>query len=218
MPFKMGLIPKEVPKDKRWTVVVDNMELDDISTIELRAKFGVLTYGQRPEGYPSWVFAQQGGGGVITLPYVIPVEGELLVGLIKEKRANMGEEPVWCVVGGFIKPSETHREAQARELAEEAGFLEVLQSKEMPGLPINANRAFFVADPLKGEGDHAYCLRVSEGDLEADGDSFKLKDALLFPDFKKVNDLRFFPWRKAVLMTADGLALAALARLKVTIG
>jgi len=218
MLFKMVPIPDAVPDDRRWNVFIDGVEHRS-SIIEIEnLKYGVVTYGQRPEGYPSWVFAQQGGGGVITLPYVIPVDGEILVGLIKEKRANMGEEPVWCVIGGFVDPNETHREAQARELAEEAGFLEVMRSVEMPGLPINADRAFFVADSAKGEGDHAFMYRISEGELEADGDSFKLKDAALFPGFKKASELRFFPWRKAVQITADGLALAALAKLKVAVG
>lgn len=219
MPFKMNLIPKETPKDIRWGVFVNGVPLEDVDLVEIKhPKYGAVVYGMRPEGYPSWTYAEPGGGGVITLPYAIPVQGELLVGLIKEKRANMGEEPVWCVIGGFIDPKETHREAQARELAEETGFLEVMRSVEMPGLPINSNRAFFVADPAKGEGVHAFMYRVSDGELEADGDSFKLKDAALFSSFKKASEVRFFAWKKAVVLIADALALAALARLKVTVG
>jgi len=216
--FEMKKIPKEVPQDKRWKVDDSYDERRNVDFLQLLSQCGLLIYGQRPEGYPSWVFAEQGGGGVIILPYVIPVSGEILVGLIKEKRANMGEEPAWCGIGGFLNPNETHREAQVREFVEETGFLEAVQSEELPGLPINADRAFYVADPQKGEGVHAYCIRILDGELEANGDCFKLRDSVLRPGFEKVNEVRFFPWRKAVQITADGLALAALAKLKVAVG
>jgi len=216
--FEIKVIPTEVPRGERWDIRYVRDEYGVINFLQLSSRYGSLVYGLRPEGYPSWVFAEQGGGGVIILPYVIPVSGEILVGLIKEKRANMGEEPAWCGIGGFLNPNETHREAQVREFVEETGFLEAVQSEELPGLPINADRAFYVADPQKGEGVHAYCIRILDGELEANGDCFKLRDSVLRPGFEKVNEVRFFPWRKAVQITADGLALAALAKLKVAVG
>ncbi len=94
-----------------------------------------------------------------------------------------------------------------------------MRSVEMPGPPINSSRMFFVADPVKGQGVHAFMYRVSETDLEPDdGESFRIKDTALFPGFKMASELRFFRWKKAVLLTADVLALAALARIKVVLG
>jgi ADP-ribose pyrophosphatase YjhB (NUDIX family) len=218
MSFETKAIPTEVPREKRWDIRCSRDEYGVINILQLSSDYGKLTYGLRPEGYSSWVFIPSGGGGVIILPYVISVNAELLVGLIREKRANMGEESMWCGIGGFLNPGETHREAQVREFVEETGFLEAMQSEELPGLPINADRAFYVADPQKGEGVHAYCIRILDGELEADGNCFKFKDSVLRPDFEKVNEVRFFPWKKAVQITADGLALAALAKLKVAVG
>lgn len=217
MSFKMSLISKEMSKDRRWGVFVNGVALEDVDIVEIKhPKYGAIAYGQRPEDYPGLAFTPP--GGVIILPYVIPVDGEFLVGLIKEDRPNMGEKPVWCGIGGYCNPGEMYHEAAIREFIEETGFNGEIQLEELLGLPMNSDRSLYVADPQKGEGVHTYCVRILDGELEADKDYFKFKDSVLFPDFKKVNEVRFFPWRKAVLLTADALALAALARLKATIG
>jgi ADP-ribose pyrophosphatase YjhB (NUDIX family) len=209
MSFKMVPIPKE--KGRGWKVIIDGEERV-VGQIELQSKFGTLTYGLRPEGYDGWVFREQGGGGVVTVPYSRTPDGELLVGLLMEKRANMGDGYVWCVIGGFIDPGETHKQAQVRETAEEAG-LNAVTAMELAGPHTNANRAFFVADADAGEGVHASALSLPFDLLEADDSIFKLKDAAVLPGFKKAADVRFFPWRVAVGITADALARAAIAQL-----
>ncbi|MDO8590980.1 MAG: NUDIX hydrolase, partial [bacterium] len=169
-------------------------------------------YGLRPEGYDSWVYREPQGGGEVTIPYVFTPEGELLVGLLREARANMGDQPVWCVIGGFVDAGESHEQAQVREASEEAG-LDARKAQVLPGLPTNANRAFFVADAINNEGVHAFRLKINFNQLEPDGQCWKLKDSALLPSFKKGADLRFFRWNEAITGSADGLARSAIAQL-----
>lgn len=206
--FKMQPIPSA--KARGWTVKIDGKE-QTVGLIELESKFGKLTYGLRPEGYDAWVFREAGGGGAVTVPYARTPEGELLVGLLLEKRANMGDEPVWCVIGGFLNKGETHQQALVRETAEESG-LDAAKASELHGLRSNSNRAFFVAD-AKNEGVLAGGLMLSYDELEADGRNWKLKDAALLAGFKKAGDVRFFRWRDAIRVTADALARSAIAQL-----
>lgn len=209
MAFEMNQIPED--KGRGWTVLVDGEERK-VGIVEIKSKFGTLTYGLRPEGYDGWVFREQGGGGAVTVPYTRTPEGELLVGLLLEKRANMGDKSVWCVIGGFVDPDESHSAAQAREAAEESG-LDAAKAEELTGMNTNANRAFFVADANAGEGVHAYSLSLPFDWLEADGESYKLKDAALLSGFKKAGDVRLFPWRKAIDCSPDALARSAIAQL-----
>jgi len=213
MPFEMNQIPED--KRRGWTVLVDGEERK-VGLVEIRSKFGTLMYGMRPEGYDGWAFREQSGGGAVTVPYTRTPEGEILVGLLLEQRANMGDKPVWCTIGGFVNPGELHQQAQARETAEEIG-LDVAKAKELAGMATNANRAFFVADANAGEGVRAYSLSLPFGWLEADGESFKLKDAALLSGFKKAGELRLFPWRNAVGLSADALARSAIAQLLATV-
>ncbi len=106
----------------------------------------------------------------------------------------MGDEPVWCAIGGFVDPGESHNEAQAREAGEESR-LDTAMAEELAGMATNANRAFFIADASTGEGVRAYGLALPFNWLKADGKGFKLNDAALLSDFKKASDVRLFRWR-----------------------
>lgn len=208
--FEIGEIPSG--KKRGWTVFIDGVE-QDVKLIKISSKFGALTYGLRPEGYDGWAFCEQGRGGAITLPYTFTSSGDLLVGLVAEQRPNMGDVPVYCAIGGFVEPCESHQTAQAREVAEEAG-LDSAQAKELEGVPSNSNRAFFVADALAQEGVHAFGLRLPFERFKKDtGESWKLMSATFLPGFKKADDIRFFPWKVAVHTSPDALARAAIAQL-----
>jgi ADP-ribose pyrophosphatase YjhB (NUDIX family) len=124
----------------------------------------------------------------------------------------MGEEPVWCAIGGFVEPGESHADAQVREAEEESGLYTV-EARELGGKATNPNRAFFVADAAAKEGVHAYSLKIPFDWLVADGNSYKFKDTDPSVGFKKAQAVKFFPWRTAVRQTADALARSAVAQL-----
>ena len=217
--FEMKPVPEGTAHG--WALKVDG-KCTAWHHVELaHPSYGTLTAGQRPEGYPSWVFREVHGGGAVTLVSAITDDGELLIGLVQEKRANMtgGElQLVLCIVGGFVDPDEDHDQAQAREGSEEVG-LDTVKAQALPGLPINPNRAFFVADINKGEGVVPYALQLPMEMLEFDAQAghWEIKEKGLLPSVKKEADLVFLPWYEAVTKTADAFALAAIARLLATL-
>jgi ADP-ribose pyrophosphatase YjhB (NUDIX family) len=209
MSFEMKAIP--VDKKSGWAVKIDG-ETKHVGLIEISSKFGTLTYGLRPEGYDAWSFREAGGGGAVTLPYAVSPNGELLVGLLKENRANMGGH-VFCIMGGFVNPSESHADAQKREGTEESG-LDTAHAEPLPGLGINSNRLFFVADAAT-EGVKAYSLHIPFTWLQTANNCFKLKPDNTCLDPKKSENLCFFPWAEAAYMTADAFAHAAILKLLI---
>lgn len=200
----------------RWMILINKVG-QDVGIIELVSKYGTLTYGMRPEGYPSWVFAERGGGGATTLPYARTPDGQLLVALIGERRANIATADgiAWCIVGGFVDPGETHQQAAVRELDEET-LQKPVSAEELPGVPGNSNRLFFVTDVTKGEGVRAWGMHVPfdrlEADPEADG-CYRFRSNANVKLAKPADTVRFFPWKQAVKMTPDQLARAAIAQL-----
>tara|TARA_Y100001970_G_C14151393_1_gene812895 strand:+ start:768 stop:1442 length:675 start_codon:yes stop_codon:yes gene_type:complete len=196
-------------KKRKWTLFINGKEVDDsVGSVYLVSPFGTLQYGWR-EGYDGWAFREVGGGGAITVPYFITPEGELYVGLVKENRPNMGSDPVWCAIGGFVDPGESHEQAQARETVEEVG-IDSRQASELPGYPLNANRAFFIADPRKGEGVRVYGLHLPFSDLERVDNKYKIIAGRQL-NHKSAANLGFFPWQEAV-NHADALACSGIAR------
>lgn len=147
------------------------------------------------------------------MPFARHPDYGLLVGLLREARSNMGDAPVYDLIGGFIDPGETHVGAVDRETKEETGITG-LHSIELPGAPGNSNRAFWVTDPDKDEGLHVRGLELPHTMLELCGASmeFKLKEGHGI-DMKKAAEVRFFPWKDAVRTTPCALARSAIAQL-----
>lgn len=202
MKFQMSPIPAD--KKRGWKVTIDGQEVSP-GLIEIESGYGKLTYGLRPEGYDSWVFRQTNGGGVVTIPFSYSPSGELLIALVLEDRPNMGDKPVWCIIGGFVGPKELQEQAQQRLAKKEAGINTVKARKLGGAVPV-CNRLFFVADAQAGEGDVGYSLMIPPDHLEPDGDCWKLSNAALLPDYKKSGEVRFFHWRTAAMMCPDGIA------------
>lgn len=98
--------------------------------------------------------------------------------MIHENRPNMGEEPVWCAIGGICEPEESHADVQEREAREESG-LEIGKATLLPGLPFVNDRLYFMADSTKGEGNHMYQIELHHEMLEpAEEGSWRMKEQL----------------------------------------
>lgn len=215
----MTLFPMESLNDDQegsWIVESLDVSVREGTTFmrrcELRNdKMGVLRFGRRPEGNPGWCWAENGGGGGTAIPYALNDQGELYVGLIREKRANMGGER-WCVIGGFKDLDESHDAAAVREAYEEAG-LDLKESYELPGLRANFNRAFAVADPEKGEGVSVRAMQIPWSLLQETDDGYGLKPEAQMLVTKGEQHVRFMPWKKAVHLGADVLARNAIVLL-----
>ncbi len=212
MRFKLVPLPPDAKRG--WDVRIDG-ELVRPGIIVVESVYGVLTVGQHPRGFMTFAFAEEGGGGAVTLPFAWSPQGELLVGLLLEDRPNMGGE-VWCIAGGFVAPGESHADAQVRRVGDETG-LDTARAFRLEGLGTNANRAFFVADAAT-EGVIADGLERPYGWLAPDADGGRLKSAPSAAteagvNLGKAGNVRFFPWEDAVLATADGLARSAIAQL-----
>lgn len=203
------------PESKRyWTegnvqlMNGDIIDIIEVANVEItRESNGTLSYGKRDEAYDGWFFREVGGGGVITIPYVLQ-KNELYIGLLLEDRPNMGEEPVWSAIGGFIDPGEAHAVAQQRESVEESG-IDTSNSVITPGLGIIANRTFFVAD-AKTEGVKTYFYPLTDIEIEqVDDRRWNIVDTTKVSfEHKKIDQVGFFHWKDLPFVTADGLALA----------
>ena len=115
MEFEMKPVPADAKRG--WTITADGVIIRP-RKLTLESRFGVWTYGVRPEGYDSIVIGEAAGGGAATLPYSYAPDGRLLVGLVMENRPNMGDEPTPCLMGGFVKLGEK----QFRTLCESKDF------------------------------------------------------------------------------------------------
>jgi ADP-ribose pyrophosphatase YjhB (NUDIX family) len=200
-----------------WRVVLNGQVVENVEHIEIsNPNFWALEFGFKT--YNRLALTEKSFGGSVVVPYSTAPKNQVLVGLVYENRDNMGGW-VWCGPGGFSDNNETHKQTAAREFREETGMMQASGLKDLPGLPVNSNRALFVASPELGQGVHNYTLRVPfDFLLPEDGNVFKLKDEKLLGDFKKANLLRFMPIDTAILRSGDALALSALAQLAVYLG
>ena len=194
-----------------WKVVLNGQVVENVEHIEIsNPNFWALEFGFKT--YNRLALTEKNFGGSVVIPYSIS-SNNLIVGLVYENRDNMGGW-VWCGPGGFSDNNETHKQTAAREFREETGMMQASGLIDLPGLPVNSNRALFVASPELGQGVHNYTLRVPFGFLQLeDGNVFKLKDEKLLGDFKKASALRFMPINTAILRSGDALALAAILQL-----
>lgn len=199
-----------------WNTEAVSVKDGQLTHLKLSSRFGTLEVGQLPSGYDGWVFKETGGGGSVTLLWCRGPDGVILVGLLPERRANMGPDPVLCIVGGFIHPGEAHVDAQRREAEAEAG-LGALKTKELQGHPVNPNRAFFVADPGQDEGVHLYAIEVPFewlSSVEGEG-TYRLAHLPEGAESKlgKAGQVVFLSWQAAATESVDCIAHSAILRL-----
>lgn len=207
------------PEDKRqWQVIADGESIDVGNVLIVNPNIGVaIALGMRPEGYQGPVIREAKGGGEVSLPYFRhPDTGVLWVGLLMESRPNMGGAAL-CAVGGLNAAGLTRDETMVKEGQEEGGF--TAEPEILPGELINANRLLVLADYRKDEG-----IRV--GGLEVPFSAVTFEDGITTEAHfaegttfgKKPGAVIFKPWQVAIGETADGIALAAIARLLSHLG
>lgn len=213
--FEISTIPED--RECGWTVLIDG-EPTRVGKLEIvHEQYGTLSYGMRPEGYDGWAFAENGGGGSISIPFARSPEGELLVGFILEPRLNMGGKR-WCAIGGFKEPGESPLSAAIRESFEEVGYDFSDRIVQLEGAPGNFNRLFSVSDPKQDQGVHAFGAKIPFALLEKYEDGYGFRQDVSSEDRKALlakgdGHVRFVPWKKAALQCADVLFSHALAQL-----
>ncbi len=208
------LFTKECPLEKRaWRIFIDGKEVNVGQIIMVQPQFGLqVELGLRPEGYQGPIIWQPRGGGEVTLPWFKnPADQEIWVGLLMESRPNMGG-PNLCVVGGMNSFSLSREETREKEEAEEAGMKS--EARGLPGALVNSDRLFMLADPKKGEGIRICAVEVPFEMLEFPDGITTEAIFLSGTEFgKKPGAVIFKPWKTMIEETADGVALAAIARL-----
>lgn len=213
--FEMSPIPSGTKRG--WKILLNGQEIDGVEKLELsHPEYGRVIYGMygKDETFDSWAFEAINGSFLI--PYCW-INRKLFVGLLWEKRPNMGdiEEFTLCVVGGGVEPDETYHEAIIREAEEEAS-LGRFKSFILPGKAVVVDRFRSIANVSRGEGLHFFACEVPLENLsKLDETHYKIVG---LPESEekntgKVGNVEFMPWWLAIENTADTIALAAIARL-----
>lgn len=194
----------------KWKVFLNGELRTDVRHILLESEFGSLEWGLDPLAeFIRWAWFESGGGGAVTVPYFRhPETGVLHAGLITENRWNMGGETL-CVIGGFVKPGQTHQQAADEEALEETGL--ELVGTLLHGVPANGNRLYFVADYREDKGLKAYASEVPFSRVKPAQDGLYVLEGGIV-GAKRV-DVLFLPWREAIRNTPDLIARGALAQL-----
>lgn len=166
-PFELGVIGSdpEAQAKRGWTVMINGEIVPVVSSLSIRHdKMGIdFNYGQHPDGYDSIGIHEQGGGGAATVPYAI-IEGQLMIGVVAQKRVAAGGV-VLEIPRGFLDLGETHDETALRETKEETG-LDVIKSRlEKLGSEMNPNSTFFNTS-REGEGVSYYAIQVLPNELD----------------------------------------------------
>lgn len=213
---------KDIPvgHPRGWKLFVNKKEIPDVeSALLVNEKMGIeVPYGLTPAGYDCLSIHSPGGGGSVIVPFSI-YEGEVLIGMVYQKRFNQGGD-VWNLPRGFVNPNETHINAAKREFIEETGIEN--EKFDFPVIllngPLNPDSAWFKTDK-EGEGVKFFSVLIP-GELLAreEGNTYKWalgEDNLLSQATKEAESIfkcRFFPWQEA-MHVSDMFTCAGVGRL-----
>ncbi len=171
LPFEMSAIPAtpEAQDRRGWTVAIngENVEEPVESASLTQGRMGIdIEYGQRPEGYDGVVIRERGGGGAVTIPYMVhPNSGDVYVGVVEEFRPTLGGN-VLNVPRGFMDAGETHRDTATRELQEETGFKAIGSRVVQLAQGLNPNSTYFDTSRSEDEGVSIFAVPVHESELD----------------------------------------------------
>lgn len=184
----------------------------------------VLTYGFNPEGgYDQITLEETGGGGSVIVVYTIDGEGNLLVGGVTQPRPLQSVLSQWNLPRGFLDPNKAHFQVAQEELAEETGLTSV-SIKELSGMPMNPNSAFFVTrgensdQTPKGVKFFAVQIPFEDTLVDENTDLRMINPKKLIPTEgdkiaeKMISGITFRPWAEAV-MVGDMFTAAGTVRL-----
>ncbi len=196
-----------IPEEKKGVWSTRSLAVDDQGSVrqaELVSKYGTLRFGTDDrDGHTGWRF--QHAGGAVTLPYALR-GSRLYIGLLAEKRVNLGDGMHLCAVGGFKRPDETHAAAASRETETKAYASEPIL---LPGLPGAIDCNYFEVNLAAGEGLKAYAVEVNYAELQfVPGGA----SCMTHPSWQGVE---FYVWHEAVVKTPDVIARASIAQLLV---
>lgn len=141
MAFEMKPIPDGMDV-REWSFELNGQKVQVTHFRLSHPVIGTVEFGLRPEGFLGWVFRTTGS---VTLPYAFDNAGKLLIGLLPEKRANLGDGESPNVIGGYVDPGETNAQAQKREAEEESG-LGNFEGRPALGVPVSNQRTHNIAD------------------------------------------------------------------------
>jgi 8-oxo-dGTP pyrophosphatase MutT (NUDIX family) len=124
--------------------------------------------------YPTLFRWENGGGGVISVPYAIMPDGTILYGFVLENRLNIGtDQQLIYAMCGLRERDETPTATAARESMEEGNIL--LNWRLVPGSNVVLDRATSVADARQGHGVECTVCEVPFDALEPEGDYWVFK-------------------------------------------
>jgi 8-oxo-dGTP pyrophosphatase MutT (NUDIX family) len=224
-------IADENQSKRGWTLTLNGQEVKDVTSLQLcNPRFGTLEYGATPQGYDSWCFQENGGGGSVIVPYFIldrefdpafpDKQKELYIGLVQQDRYTMGGK-VYNLPRGFLAPNENHFQAAQREAGEELGFSLTQRLLALAGDPQNPNSAFFVTG--ENQGVRFFGLELTNDELvdvaEGHNSTYKFRDEVLKP-VSKTAELIFgsvFVHYRYALATSDMFTAAGIGRLMSTL-
>ena len=216
--YEMHPIDAEAQDGRGWQIEVNGETIEgQITEARLGSEhLGIdVVYGQRPEGYDGIVIRERGGGGAVTIPYMVhPETSDVYVGLVEESRPTIGGK-VLNVPRGFLNKGEGHDDAAIRETTEETGYKAAASRVIKLAAGLNPNSTYFdtsrTNDDGTPEGVAVYAIPVGIGELEAtvvDNPDGSQQAAYVFPSTvqeeakgdgaEKIFGTRFVPIAEAV--------------------
>ena len=220
----VGPLTEEQAEAPGWVLTVDGKQVPYREGALQHPNFGSVRFGQRPEGYPGWVFEENSGGGSVIVPYLI-VNGETYIGMVQQARPLQSENPIWNVPRGFIDPGESPLEAAIREQEEEFGFQDAaLRIRRIPGMGTNPNSTFFVTTGQEGVTFTAFRVFPNEVEEVAEESLGSIRVFRIREDLANATDrngeailaARFMPWTLAA-QVGDMFSVAGVGRLAAAI-
>lgn len=175
------------------------------------------------EKIPDRLESGKEGDVIVTIPHIRTTaeNGDLLVGLTLQNRPSVSEKPVLCAIGGFIKKDyKSIIKSQIGTSIEETGICPGKKAEKVAGTNTSVFSSFFVTDPDLDFKVHVYGIKLPFNWLEKEengNNGKKLIPNLSIPIWPVADNLRFLPWRKAIYITPDVIARAAIAQLLASI-